>query len=85
MNLFPAPAKKEKIRAIGVGPDLVFPCGFFDGAAVASLGGSSVSIVISSSHTLISMLGCGPSTNIRAELLAFSTLLLVSPLLAHLW
>ena len=78
MNLFPVPTKKEKIRAIGVGPDLVFPCGFFDGATAASLGGASVSIVISSSHTLIFMLGCGPSTNTRAELLAFWTLLLVA-------
>ena len=78
MNLFPVPVKKEKIRAIGDGPDLVYPCGFFDGATTTSLGGVGVNIVISRTHKLSFMLGCGSSTNTRAELLDLWTLLLVA-------
>ena len=71
MSLFPIPAKKEKIRILGAGPDMVFPCGFFDKAATDSQGGAGVNIAINSTHSLYFKLGCGPSTNTRAELLAF--------------
>ena len=78
MNLFPVPAKKEKIKILGVGPDMVFPYGFFDGSAIDSQGGAGVNIAISSTLSLSFKLGCGPSTNTRAKLLAFWTLLLVA-------
>ena len=55
-----------------------FPCGYFDGVAVQSQGGTRVFIVISSIHSLAFKLGCGPSTNTRAELLELWTPLFVS-------
>ena len=71
MSLFPVPAKKEKVRILGAGLDMVFPYGFFDRAAIDSQGGAGVNIALSSTHSLSFKLGCGPSTNTRAKLLAF--------------
>ena len=47
-----------------------FPCGFFDGVAAENLGGSGFVIFINDSHHYNFSMGCGISTNTRAELLA---------------
>ena len=78
MQYYSVPVKKYKLRNIGYAPKMVFPCGFFDGATTASQGGVGVYISISSSHSLSFKLGCGPSTNTRAELLALWSLLYVA-------
>ena len=57
MHHYPIHVKKKKFRDIGVALDLVFPCGFFDGATAASMGGAGVFIAISSSHKLSLKLG----------------------------
>ena len=55
---------------------------FFDGAAADDdLGGASFVLHLSDSHFLSFSLGCGKSTNTRAELLALWALLAVSKLL----
>lgn len=78
MHLYSVPKKKKKIRCIGSFPQLIFPCGFFDGAAAGNLGGAGFVIHLSGSHCMNFSLGCGGSTNTRSELLALWALLAVS-------
>ena len=78
VHYYPAPEKKGKIKIIGVAPDESFPYGYFDGAAAESQGGAGIYIAINSTHLLAFKIGCGPSMNTRAELLALWTLLFVS-------
>ena len=77
MRFYPVKEHKEKIRTIKAAPDMVYPCGFFNSDATDSRGAARVQIVISSSHTINFKLGCGASTNTRAELLALWVLLYV--------
>ena len=77
-HLYPVPKLKKKIRCIGINPHIHFPCGFFDGAAEGNNGGDGFVLLLSDSHTLDFSLGCGRSTNTRAELLALWALLVVS-------
>ena len=79
--LYPAPKQKLKIKNIGPSPQISYPCGFFDGAAADDLGGAGFVLHLSDSHFLFFSLGCGTSTNTRAELLALWALLAVSKLL----
>ena len=57
---------------------MIFPCGFFDGAAAENLGGAGFVIYLNDNHYFSFSLGCGCSTNTRAELLALSAVLRVS-------
>ena len=56
----------------------VFPCGFFDGAAVENIGGFGFVIFLSDSHYFSFSLGAGCTTNTRADLLALWALLKAS-------
>ena len=76
--LYPASKQKQKIRIIGPSPQLSYPCGFFDGAAAKYLGGAGFVLHLSDLHFLAFSLGCGSSTNTRAELLALWALLAIS-------
>ena len=78
MHLYPVPKKKKKIRSIGSGPQLVYACGFFDGAAAGNIGGAGFVIHLSGSHCMNFSLGCDSSTNTRSELLALWALLSVT-------
>ena len=63
-------ANRSKVRLIGVPPAKKIPMVFFDGAAIDSIGGADVCIWLNDQHSLFIKLGCGHSTNTRAELLA---------------
>ena len=78
LHLYPVPKLKKKIRCIGIKPQIFFPCGFFNGAAAGNIWGAGFMLLLSDSHTLGFSLGCGRSTNTRAELLALWALLAVS-------
>ena len=74
----PAPIQSLKVRDIGPKPVLSFPCGFFDGAASDNIGGSGFFIYLNEHHFFSFTMGCGHSTNTRAELLASWVVLKVS-------
>ena len=78
MHLYPVPKKKKKLRSIGMPPQIIYPCGFFDGATAGNIGGSGFVIYLSGSHCMYFSLGCGNSTNTRSELLALWALLAVT-------
>ena len=75
LHLYPVPKKKVKYRNIGTPPQIIYPCGFFDGAAAGNIEGSGFMIHLSGTHCLYFSLGCGSSTNTRSELLALWALL----------
>ena len=77
MHYYLVPGKKMNIRNIGPGPMLVYPYGFLEGVAVDCLGGVGFFLALSNVHSLKFTLGCGQSTNTRAELLALWALLVV--------
>ena len=58
-----------------------FPAGYFDGAAQLHKGGAGFVIFINETHILSFSVGCGNSTNTRAELLALWSVLRVSMLM----
>ena len=70
LHYYPILGIKTKSRNIGIAPVMVFTFGFFDGVVAESKGGVGIFIAISSTHSLSFKLGCGPSTNTRANLLA---------------
>ena len=72
---FPVLERRIKIWIIGPAPVLAYPIDFFNGAATKEMGGARVYIEISHVHSFHIKLGCGPSTNMRAELLALWSLL----------
>ena len=57
-------------RDIGPVPDIIYPSGYFDGAAITNIGGVGFVLIISSSHFFHAKMGQSKSTNTRAELLA---------------
>ena len=59
----------------------IYPCGFFDGAAAEHLGGAGFVIFLSDVHFFSFSMGCGYSSNTRAELLALWAILRVSKLM----
>ena len=67
-----------KIKNIGSTHILVYPYGFFEGAAADKMGGAGFILAISSVHTFNIKLGWGHNTNTREELLALLALLLFS-------
>ena len=78
LHYYPVLGLKSRFGIIGHAPIMIYPCGFFDGATTNSKGGAGVFIAINNSHVISFKLGCGLSTNTRAELLAFWTLLVVA-------
>ena len=81
MHYYPVPGLNSRFRNIGPAPVMCYQCGFFDGAAANSKGGAGVFIAISKFHVLSFKLGCGPSTNTRAELMALWSLLVVAKMM----
>ena len=63
---------------IGPKPQKFFPCGFFDSVAAMNLGGAGFVIYLNETHYFSFSMGCGCSTNTRAELLALWVVLRVS-------
>ena len=70
IQIFPVQERKTKSNIIGPPPELIHPVGFFDGAASTGKGGAGILIAISKVHSIKIKLGCGSSTNTKAELLA---------------
>ena len=71
----PVACSSKILRAIGMTPAIIYPTGFFDGAASQGKGGVGIILYISHSHFFQLKLGCGANTNMRVELLALWTLL----------
>ena len=79
ITAYRVPQKIEPtVKIIGTPPVLSFPMGFFYEATTDTAGGAGVYILISESHQLHIKMGCGISTNTRAELLELWDLLLIS-------
>ena len=76
--MYPVPQKKRSIRVVGLGPQISYPCGFFDGAAAENIGGVGFVILLNASYSINFSLGCGSSTNTIVELLALWAILMVS-------
>ena len=76
--LLPVPKLTKKRRKIGPKPPHYFPVGYFDGTAQLNVGGAGFMIYLSETHYFRFSLGCGLSTNTRAELLALWSILRVS-------
>ena len=79
--LYPVPPPKTRLRMIGTRPVHVFPVAYFDGAAQNNMGGAGFVIYISETHYLCFSVGCGLSSNTRAELLALWSVLRVCMLM----
>ena len=73
--------KTKKPRACGTGPSLVFPYGFFDGAAANYKGGVGFCLVLNESHSFEFAMGAGSCTNTKVELIALWALLSVEKLM----
>ena len=67
-----------KVKIIGIPPVLSFPVGFFDGDATDTSQGARVYILLSESHQLHIKMGCGISTNTRAQILALWAIMYIS-------
>ena len=78
LNLYLVKQRVQKFRAIGPKPLKKFPCAFFDGAATNNLGGAGFVVYLNENHLFSFSMGCGCSTNTRAELLALWAVLRVS-------
>ena len=76
--LHPVPQEEKRIRVVGPGPLINYPCGFFDGATTGNIGGAGFVIHLNASYSLKFSLGCGNSTNTISELLALWAILMVS-------
>ena len=66
---FLGPDNTKKVRVIQLAENLCFPHGYFDGEATNSMGGVGFTLYLNRDYFFYK-LGCGPSTNTRAELLA---------------
>ena len=77
----PSGIKVKKPRAVGSGPVLVFPFGFFDGAAANNIGGVGFCLYLNESHSFEFPMGAGTCTNTRAELIALWALLHITQLM----
>ena len=69
------PKLTKTCRQIGPKPLHTFPVGYFDGAAQMNEGGARFVIYLSETHYYSFSVGCGSSTNTRAELLALWSVL----------
>ena len=81
IHLYLVPQKKLRIRNIGPSPLIIYPCGFFDGAAAGNIGGAGFVIFLNDDYYISFSLGCGSSSNTKDELLALWAILRVSKLM----
>ena len=77
----PSSIKIKKPRVVGLGPVLVFPYGFFDGAAARNSGGFGFCLFLNESHSFEFALGVGACTNTKVELIALWALLHVTKMM----
>ena len=78
-QLYPVSSVKiKKLRIHGPGPSLVFPYGFFGGAAADYKGGVGFSLPMNESHSFEFAMGASICTNTKAELMALWALLSVA-------
>ena len=75
VQLYPSSYNKKNARIVGSMPDLTYPHGFLDGAIAHKIRRAGIFLGISQSHSFSIKLGCGFSTNSRAELLSLWNLL----------
>ena len=68
----------KKLRAIGAGPALILPYGFFDGVATSGFGGAGFCLFLNESHSLEFALGARNCTNTKAKLISLWALLNVT-------
>ena len=73
--------KIKKPRVCGSGPSLVFPYGFFDGAATNYKGRVGFCLVLNESHSFEFAMGVGSCTKTKDELIALWALLSVEKLM----
>ena len=66
---------------MGPGPDLVYPCGFLDGASAKNVGGVGFCLFLNESHSFEFSLGMGNCTNTKAELVGLWALLHTSQMM----
>ena len=78
---WPSSLKVKKPSAYGSGPALVFPYGFFDGAAASYNGGVSFYLFLNESHSFEFAMEAGTCTNTKAELIALWALLFVTKMM----
>ena len=71
----------KKERRIGHTPNMVYPCGFFDGASTSSAAGIGFCLYLNNHHHLDCALGVGHGTNTKAELLGLWALLFTSQMM----
>jgi len=80
---------KKKIKVIGPIEIHCFPHGYFNGAIANSLGGAIFSLYLNHDHFFFCIIGSGPSTNTRDELLALWALLFIATSMGipnlHVW
>ena len=74
----PVVLKVKKPRAIGAGPALILPYGFFDGGVASGFGGAGFCLFLNEFHSLEFALGAGNCTNTKADLIALWALLHVT-------
>ena len=55
----PPVKKRKKTRVLGPGPNLVYPCGFFDGALANNIGGVSICLYLNETHSFEFAMGTG--------------------------
>ena len=77
----PSSLKVKNPRAYGSGPVLVFPYGFFDGAATSNNGGVGFCLFLNESHSFEFAVGAGTCTNTKAELIELWALLSVTKMI----
>ena len=73
--------KVKKPRAVGSGPVLVFPFGFFDGAAANNIGGVGFCLYLNESHSFEFSMGEGTCTNNKAELIVLWALMHITQMM----
>ena len=77
----PTVTRVKKPRPKGLGPILIYPCGFFDGASANNTGRVGFSFHLNELHSNEFALGAGLSTNTRAELIGLWALLHTSQMM----
>jgi len=77
----PPVKKRKKTRVLGPGPNLVYPCGFFDGASAKNIGGVGICLYLNETHSFEFVVGTGLCTNTKAELVGLWVLLLITQMM----
>ena len=70
--------RKKSVRILGKPPQMIYPCGFIDGASNCTVVGAGFCIYINDYHHMEFSLGVGHGTNTKAKLLSLWAILLTS-------